>query len=289
MNSPLKGKTYEEIMGVEKALILKRKRVESNKNRGYKGKTLITRVGERRANEIATKISNALKLVPRKKYKPKKKKEFVCKYCSSSFLAADVKANICSECNKVIKVTCSCGCGELVDRPRYLAVSKPHFKHGHHLKGKTYKQIYENKVPTCGFVSGEKNPVFDPKVKQKIANFHTTKSKQSNLEKKLIPYLPGWNAQYQIGWYTVDFANIEEKKVLEVNGCYWHCCQKCGFLPKKKDQFTAVTKDKRIKTYLENRGWSLEVLWEHDVEKWIQEKSCIVSENNLNFQHPIIS
>jgi very-short-patch-repair endonuclease len=240
------------------------------------GKTFIEIHGKN-ADEVKRKISEGLKKAPRKKYKRKKKRTFICKYCFNPFLAADVKACICKECSSLEDILCSCGCKEIVKRQKWqIAQNNSIFKIGHNLKGRTYEEIHGTSTPNCGFKRGELNIVHDPEVKQKIANFHATKTIQSGLEKKLIPYLSEWKPQYLIGWYCVDFALLIEKKVLEVNGCYWHCCTKCNYQPKTKDQFTALVKDKRMKTYLQNRGWSLEVLWEHDVEEWIKKQKGMI-------------
>ena len=47
----------------------------------------------------------------------------------------------------------------------------------------------------------------------------------SKLELSIAPFLPpGFLPQVKIGNYRVDYAHPKRRLILEVNGCFWHCC-----------------------------------------------------------------
>lgn len=59
--------------------------------------------------------------------------------------------------------------------------------------------------------------------------------------------------EYFLGYYHIDEAIPEQKIAIEVDGCYWHGCVKCG-LPGVAN---IKNIDKRKSTYLTNRGWKI--------------------------------
>ncbi len=66
--------------------------------------------------------------------------------------------------------------------------------------------------------------------------------------------------QYTIGRYICDIYLPERRTVIEVQGCYWHGCEVCGFrYPVKK------RRDARKLGYLKYRGYRVVLLWEHDI------------------------
>lgn len=214
-------------------------------------------------------------------------KECLCKHCSCSFLAADSKAAACFNCINVIEVVCSCNCGELIKRPFFATKGKV-FKQGHGVRGKTYTEIYGKDSSFCGFQRGENNVAKRVEVRNKISKIlkegrhwkftcpDVIKRRTSRLEEQVKPYLSEWKYQYPVGYYTVDFAQPEKKKVLEVNGCWWHCCSICGTLAVTKKQAGIPLRDKQRLTYLTNHGWTVEFLWEHDIKSWIKTRGIQV-------------
>lgn len=90
----------------------------------------------------------------------------------------------------------------------------------------------------------------------------------SKLEDKVAPLIgDDWIRQFSISWYTVDFAIPSLKIALEVQGCYWHVCEKCfptmigGDFHKKSRE-----KDKRKRRLLTKWGWKVIEIWEHEVD-----------------------
>jgi len=67
----------------------------------------------------------------------------------------------------------------------------------------------------------------------------------------------------QIGWYYPDFTSIgNEKKLIELYGCYWHGCNEC--LPNNTKN--KVDRDaKRIKNF-EKFGYKTLEIWEHELK-----------------------
>ena len=61
----------------------------------------------------------------------------------------------------------------------------------------------------------------------------------------------GFSREHVVHYYQIDEAFPEAKLAVEVDGCYWHGCPKCGFSAKPLNEHL----DKRKTTYLVNRGW----------------------------------
>jgi len=68
--------------------------------------------------------------------------------------------------------------------------------------------------------------------------------------------------QFRIFKYSVDFYLPEHNIVVEVNGCWWHRCKRCGF----KDDARARFRDGRRWRSIRSRGFELVVVWEHELE-----------------------
>ena len=72
----------------------------------------------------------------------------------------------------------------------------------------------------------------------------------------------GFVTEYEIGYYSIDEANPDLKIALELDGCYWHSCSECGL----KGPEGTLRIDRSKTSYLENRGWVVLHLWEHEVK-----------------------
>lgn len=103
------------------------------------------------------------------------------------------------------------------------------------------------------------------------AAMHTLQSKlediiASRLDEQGIVY----ERQKRIGWYKVDFYIPDENRIIEVNGCYWHCCQQCGRErgngEKKREE------DTRRYEYLHRKGYAVDIVWEHDLSSKSRQK-----------------
>lgn len=209
-----------------------------------------------------------------------------CRYCKELFFATDIKSFVCENCLVPITISCSCGCGTSITRSSYQVKLGSVYKQGHATKGKSYLQIHGTTTPRCGFQRGALNVAKRDEVGQKISQtlksgahwiFHSpnvSKRRISSLEILVGKYLRGWDHQYMIGKYSVDFALPKKKKVLEVNGCFWHNCKPCGFADKAPQELVALShkKDEEKIQFLVSQGWEVQVLWEHDIPQWIADK-----------------
>jgi len=71
---------------------------------------------------------------------------------------------------------------------------------------------------------------------------------------------------YQVGVLQADFYIPAINTIVEVQGCYWHGCEKCGFTG--EDFFEEQrTRDKRRFGYLAAEGFKIRTVWEHEIKK----------------------
>jgi len=132
-------------------------------------------------------------------------------------------------------------------------------------------------------ISGEKNPAKRPEVRRKISinlarriaagkyprsNTTLEKRVQTILDKMRVKYI----AQYPLGNRVYDFAIPSKRLLINVNGCYWHGCDKC--YPGEKDKI-----QRRIRTYdylrrenAKKNGWILLEIWEHELNELPEEE-----------------
>jgi very-short-patch-repair endonuclease len=72
-----------------------------------------------------------------------------------------------------------------------------------------------------------------------------------------------YERQKRIGRYYVDFYVPSQNLVIEVQGCFWHACEQCGhtkhIIKRKSDAIRKET--------LQSKGYTVQVLWEHDLRK----------------------
>lgn len=73
-----------------------------------------------------------------------------------------------------------------------------------------------------------------------------------------------------------DFYFPEVRLAIFVNGCFWHCCPRCGRLPKSRIGFWQTKieqnrlRDSRVRRQLWREGYHVLRIWEHELggEKW---------------------
>lgn len=68
---------------------------------------------------------------------------------------------------------------------------------------------------------------------------------------------------FNIKGFKPDFICVGKKVVLEVNGCYWHSCMICSFVPDQRTK-VVVEKDIRKNSTYKQEGWTSIVAWEHE-------------------------
>ncbi|MBD3262618.1 MAG: hypothetical protein GF334_13275 [Candidatus Altiarchaeales archaeon] len=75
--------------------------------------------------------------------------------------------------------------------------------------------------------------------------------------------LRGFVSEFLYGYYSIDEADPFAKVAIEIDACYWHGCESCGFVGDKR----IVTIQKRKDTYLRNHGWLVLHIKEHEIKR----------------------
>ena len=69
-----------------------------------------------------------------------------------------------------------------------------------------------------------------------------------------------------------DFAFIENRLIIFVDGCFWHACPACNRRPKSKPEYwdnkleRNRIRDREVNTMLKNHGFDVLRFWEHEVK-----------------------
>ena len=71
------------------------------------------------------------------------------------------------------------------------------------------------------------------------------------------------DGSFKIGPYNPDWICRDQRKIIELNGCYWHGCSVCNY-DNKYRKGKIKRDDKKIK-YYKSLGWKVLVIWEHEV------------------------
>lgn len=91
--------------------------------------------------------------------------------------------------------------------------------------------------------------------------------KDTDIEAFVARQLTGEGISYEpqkrVGRYVVDFLISDQNRIVEVNGCFWHGCEQCGFST-PRDLKRREHDGKRI-AFLESKGYIVTVLWQHDL------------------------
>ena len=201
-----------------------------------------------------------------------------CRYCSSSFLAADVKASVCSLC-LTTRGSCSCGRGKGVgsrfcvrcarENPS-AAEALGHKKQAAAIRGShnPAKRSSTRKKISAAVKANHWSRLYPRKFAVHMVEIRrrATFGHPSSLEAALGRCLSA-ERQYPVGPYKVDFAYPTLKIALEVYGCYWHSCTLCGFSVETLAQKANYRADRARRSFLRNRGWKLVEIWEHSLRR----------------------
>lgn len=96
-------------------------------------------------------------------------KKCICKICGNEFLSADIKACYCFNCQNNRK--CKKCKNKKIHYLNETGLCRSCALKGttSSLKGKTYKEIYGDKIPTCGFKKGKDNIAKREDIRKKIS------------------------------------------------------------------------------------------------------------------------
>lgn len=83
------------------------------------------------------------------------------------------------------------------------------------------------------------------------------------LKERNIEYLK----QYQIGYCHVDFFLPKQNCVIEIFGCYSHCCIECGFNDNSYgvSAFDVRLRDEKRIQYLISFKYDVKIIWQHQL------------------------
>lgn len=95
----------------------------------------------------------------------------------------------------------------------------------------------------------------------------------TNLTSKIEDTVAGWldshnivyERQFPIWYFIADFKI--GNTILEVNGCYWHACEKCQLSPSQNPD--RAKRDKMLKMYCQSNRYIFMEIWEHDIRKGV--------------------
>ena len=80
--------------------------------------------------------------------------------------------------------------------------------------------------------------------------------------------------QERIGYYIVDIYIPSQKLIINVDGCFWHGCEKCGFNSAR--HIAKRRSDQKRYHYLVGKGYIVKSIWEHNVRLAMQDSSHIL-------------
>jgi len=109
------------------------------------------------------------------------------------------------------------------------------------------------------------------------AKLHRSKTSSGHVrykEEMVKSGIVGFTSEYQFHYYAIDEADPLARIAVEIDGCYWHGCEECGFEGVPYIRNT----DKRKETYLRNRGWLVLRVKEHDLLKNPQHMISMIKE-----------
>jgi DNA mismatch endonuclease (patch repair protein) len=76
-----------------------------------------------------------------------------------------------------------------------------------------------------------------------------------------------------------DFTFTRNRVTVFIDGCFWHCCPKCGNMPANNRAFWSKKlnnnkrRDKEVNRLLTADGWQVVRIWEHE----LRDKEAIVT------------
>lgn len=198
----------------------------------------------------------------------------VCYMCNNSFKCADPKSNRCNECKSCI----FCG---IKTRTESRVCIKCRAKNQTVKQKEQQKELHKS-------MFGANNPSKRIDVRKKLSDskmgdrnpariyreqyaIHIRKyrpGKISKLEKIVEASIPHLKPQFEIDNYVFDFAEPELKIAIEIQGCWFHSCQICfPSSPTFPTQFYCKKNDLKKKKVLEDNGWTLIEIAEHEIRK----------------------
>jgi DNA mismatch endonuclease (patch repair protein) len=106
----------------------------------------------------------------------------------------------------------------------------------------------------------------------RIRNFGN-KSTELRMAKLLRQYgLRGWRRHPRLPGRP-DFVFPRERVALFIDGCFWHCCPRCNWMPNSNAAYWTAkfaanrSRDRKANRALRRGGWRVIRVWEHSLER----------------------
>lgn len=83
---------------------------------------------------------------------------------------------------------------------------------------------------------------------------------------------------------SADFVIKDLKFLVQVDGCYWHCCKLHGRKPNSLFARNKRRKDRRLTLFAEAAGWTVLRFWEHEIQQDIQSVVATIKQIRLSLR-----
>lgn len=110
------------------------------------------------------------------------------------------------------------------------------------------------------------------KIYTSVGSYNKTEARLDKIIQRVLPSQYKYNGGAQLGFrihrHIPDFVNVNgQKKIIELNGCFWHCCEQCNIVrhPKGVSAVFIRDRDKRFISDSEALGYKTLTIWEHDM------------------------
>jgi len=118
---------------------------------------------------------------------------------------------------------------------------------------------------------------------QRTRNMSNIRGKNTGPELKLRKLLwshgiRGYRIHYNLPGKP-DIVFTKKKIAIFIDGCFWHKCPVCFQEPETRKEFwmkkiqSNIDRDKKVNEQLQEDGWTLIRIWEHEIRK--DPKKCI--------------
>jgi G:T-mismatch repair DNA endonuclease (very short patch repair protein) len=103
-----------------------------------------------------------------------------------------------------------------------------------------------------------------------MCKFNKSERKLYSIIRQVAPNQYRYNGTGDLGLrifrHLPDFINVDgQKKIIELYGCYWHCCPVCGITKTPfRDAEDIHAKDAMTMRHMEALGYKVLVVWTHE-------------------------
>ena len=141
------------------------------------------------------------------------------------------------------------------------------------------------------YINNTINAFYNNVKNRKSINYNLSEQSLDKIIQENCPNQYKYNGIGQLGFriyrHTPDFVNVDgQKKIIELNGCAWHMCDKCGKKhPCNKSKESIRERDGRNIINAEKLGYSVLVVWEHELKDKEKLAKKIAEFNNVRVEH----